>query len=101
MIPTEKRAARRLPSPEGLKLFVELEAPTNRDLEVARDWFDECRNLADIERAWEAVNQLEAVAAKTYGVPDVHQTRVEGTPAAATTPTSQMRSRADVSEGDG
>lgn len=48
--PTGERANRRLPSPEVLKLFVELDAPTNRDLEVARDRSDECCNLADTKR---------------------------------------------------
>ena len=91
MIPTKERAAAASPAQRAFKLFVEHEAPTQRKLGVARDRLTECRNLADSERVWEAVDRREETAAKTYGVPDVHQARVEGTPAATATPTNRMQ----------
>lgn len=75
---TAERVAASARARRSYQLLTEHQAPTRQDLGEARDRLNECHNLSTSEQVWEAVNQLEATVAKTYGVPDNDQARTEG-----------------------
>ena len=108
MMPTTERAEAITRAQRAVKLLNEHEAPTRRDLGEARDRFNGCYNLPTGEHVWDAVDQLEATAAKSYGVPDIDQARLEGATAhtdatgALVEPPPLSRSSADrrVSRGE-
>jgi hypothetical protein len=88
MIATKERAAAVSRARRAVKLLIEHDAPTPQDLGAARDRLNECYNLPEPTQVWDDVDRLEDTAAKTYGVPDVDQARIEGIPiATASSPT--------------
>lgn len=89
MIATQERAAAISRARRAVKLLIEHDAPTQRELGAARDRLNECYNLPEPTQVWDAVDRLEDTAAETYGVPDVDQARVEGIPTA--TASGEMR----------
>ena len=89
MIATQARAAAISRARRAVKLLIEHDAPTQRDLGAARDRLNECYNLPEPTQVCDAVDRLEDTAAKTYGVPDVGQAHVEGIP--TVTASSEMR----------
>ena len=90
MIATKERAAAISRAHRAVKLLIEHDTPTPRDLGVARDCLNECYNMPDSRQVWEAVDRLEITAANVCGVPDIDQACAEEIRSA--TPSNQMLS---------
>lgn len=57
----------------ALKSLGEHPRASKRELGHAREHLNTCYSLGDSRGVWEAVDKVEAMAARRYGVPDVDQ----------------------------
>lgn len=64
-----ERAAAIRRAKRALKALTEHPDVTLQQLGVARDRLNDCYRLTDADRAWEAVDEIEGIAAAVYGVP--------------------------------
>ena len=53
----------------ALKALTEHPDTTRQQLGAARDRLNDCYRLTDADRVWEAVGNIETIAAAVYGVP--------------------------------
>ncbi len=53
----------------ALKALTEHPDTTRQQFGAARDRFNDCYRLTDADQVWEAVGNIETIAAAVYGVP--------------------------------